>query len=175
MLAGELAERVPMVTMATTGAEAARVVAGYRLSAVVVADEQGVPVQVIPGSQLLGLILPQFVRDDPKLAHAYDVEGAQELCRRLNDSTIGELLDSDRLSGAEPPSVLPEDTLVEVAAAMSDAHSPAILVRDRDGTFHGVVTMSRALAAIALAAGQQSPLITRRLEQDLGPEKDLGG
>ena len=170
MLAGELAERVPMVALSTTGAEAARVMAEYRLTALVVADEAGVPVQVIPGSQLLRLILPQFVRDDPKLAHAYDEGGAQELCRTLNDTTIGQLLEADRLSGEEPPSVLPQDTLVEIASAMSDAHTPAILVRGRDGTFHGVVTMSRALAAIALAAGQESPLITRRLERDLGGE-----
>lgn len=167
MLAGELAERVPMVAMETTGAEAARVIAEYRLNALVVADPRGVPVQVIPVSQLLRLVLPQFVRDDATLAHAYDEEGAQELCRALNDTTIGQLLRDEQLTGLKPPSVLPEDTLVEIASVMSDARTPTILVTDRDGSFHGVVTMSRALAAIALAAGQESPLITRRLEQDL--------
>ena len=38
MRAGELAERVPMVRRETTGAEAARVIAEYRLSGLVVAQ-----------------------------------------------------------------------------------------------------------------------------------------
>ncbi len=53
MRAEQLAEQVPTVQRETTGAEAARVVAEYRLSGLVVAGEDGVPIAVIPGSQLL--------------------------------------------------------------------------------------------------------------------------
>jgi len=172
MRAQELAEQIPTVRRDTSGAEAARVVAEYRFPGLVVADDAGVPLAVIPGSQLLALVLPQFVRDDPKLAHAYDEQGADDLCRVLNTATIGELLDSKRLIAAKPPSVLPEDTLIEVASVMVEEHHPLILVVDRDGTYHGTVMMSRVLAAIATAAGQDSELVRRRLQQDLAPGDD---
>ena len=167
MRADDLVEQVPTVTRATTGAEAARVVAEYRLSGVVVADESGEPIAVIPGSQLFGLVLPRYVRDDRKLVHAYDEKSADDICRRLNESTIGDLIDDEKLTATKPPSVLPEDTLLEIASAMDEAHSPVILVKDRDGTYHGVLTMSRVLTAIATAAGQDSDLIRRRLEKDI--------
>jgi CBS domain-containing protein len=161
-----------MVRRGTTGAEAARVVAEYRLSGLVVADEEGVPIAVVPGSQLLALVLPQYVRDEPNLSHAYDERGADEMCRTLNEATIGELLEAKRLTGTKPPSVLPEDTLIEVASAMDTGHTPVILVTGRDGQFFGVVTLSRVLAAIATAAGQDSPLVRRRLEHDVLPRDD---
>jgi CBS domain-containing protein len=158
-----------MVRRETTGAEAARMVAEYRLSALVVADDAGVPIAVVPGSQLLGVVLPQYVRDDPNLAHAYDEQGAEELCRALNEATIGELLDAKHLTGTRPPSVGPEDTLIEIAAVMESNHTPVVLVTGRDRTFHGVITLSRVLAAIATAAGQGSDLVRRRLERDVLP------
>lgn len=68
MRADQLAEQVPIVRRATTGAEAARIVAEFRLNALVVGDESGIPIAVVPGSQLLSVVLPQYVRDDPKLA-----------------------------------------------------------------------------------------------------------
>jgi CBS domain-containing protein len=168
----ELAERVPVVRRETTGAEAARVIAEYRLSGLVVADDQDVPIAVIPGSQLLTLVLPQYVRDEPNLSHAYDEQGADELCRVLNEATVGELLEAKKLTGHKPPSVLPDDTLIEAASVMDTGHTPLILVMDRGGTFFGVITLSRLLAAIATAAGQDSPLVRRRLERDLLHRED---
>ena len=89
-----------MVRRGTTGAEAARVIAEYRLSGLVVADDEGVPIAVVPGSQVLSLVLPQYVRDEPNLSHAYDERGADELCRVLNEATIGELLEAKRADGS---------------------------------------------------------------------------
>ncbi|MBF4767835.1 CBS domain-containing protein [Nocardioides agariphilus] len=172
MRAAQLAEQVPMVRRDTTGAEAARVIAEYRLSGLVVAGEDGVPIAVVPGSQILSVVLPQYVRDEPNLAHAYDEAGADELCGALNRATLGELLEAKRLTGTKPPSVLPEDTLIEIASAMDTARTPVILVVDREGSFHGVITLSRVLAAIATAAGQDSPLVRERLARDV---LDKGG
>jgi CBS domain-containing protein len=174
MRAAQLAEQVPMVERSTTGAEAARVIAEYRLSGLVVAGDDGVPIAVVPGSQLLSLVLPQYVRDDPKLAHAYDELGADELCAALNRATVGELLEAKKLSAVKAPSVLPEDTLIEIASVMDAGHTPVALVVDRDGGFHGVITLSRVLAAIASAAGQDSPLVRQRLERDVLRPVDPG-
>lgn len=167
MLAIDLAEQIPTVSYQTTGAEAARVVAEYRLSGLVVADEHQVPVAVIPGSQILALILPAYITEDPTLAHAFDEASADQMCARLNHTTIGELLEADELTAMSLPSVLPQDTVVEIASVMVRGHHPLIVVREADGTYRGTVMMSRVLAAVATAAGQDSALIRRRLERDL--------
>ena len=91
----------------------------------------------------------------------------------LNRATIGELLEAKRLTATKPPSVLPEDTLIEIASVMDAGHTPVILVIDRDGAYHGVITLSRVLAAIATAAGQDSLLVRRRLERDVLPKGRL--
>lgn len=167
MRASELAERVPTVTRATTGAEAARVVAEYRLRALVVVGPDGTPDAVIPGSQLLGLVLPTYVRDDPTLAHAFDEQSADELCGRLATTTIGALLDARSLELRTLPAVLPDDTLIEIASVMVQSRFPMVVVRDVDGAYHGVVVMSRVLAAVATLAGEDSTLVRRRLTRDI--------
>lgn len=167
MLARDLAERVPTVTAEMTGAEAARIVAEYRLSGLVVADSRGNPEAVIPGSQILGLILPTYVAEEPGLAHAFDEAGADELAQRLNHVTIGQLVERRRLTALELPSVLPEDTLVEIVAVMVAGRHPLVLVRAADGEYVGTIMTSRVLAAIASLAGHDSALIRRRLERDI--------
>jgi CBS domain-containing protein len=169
MIAANLAEHVPTVSRETLGSEAARVIAEYRLPGLVVADDDGVPIAVVPGSQLLAVILPQYVREDPHLAHVFEEKDADELCAKLNHTTIGELLDSQRIVAKALPSVLPEDTVLEVAAVMVAEHTPLIVVRGEDGTYHGAVMLSRALAAIATRAGQNSELMRHRLERDILP------
>lgn len=167
MRAEQLSEQVPTVRRETTGAEAARMIAEFRLNGLVVADDADEPIAVIPGSQLLSVILPQYVRDDPRLVHAFDEAAADELCAKLNTMTIGQLIDAKRLKVTELPSVLPEDTLLEIASIMDRGHYPIIVVRDKTGRYRGVLTMSRVLAAIATAAGQDSHLVRRRLEHDI--------
>ncbi|MFZ1288291.1 MAG: CBS domain-containing protein [Candidatus Phosphoribacter sp.] len=167
MLARELAEQVPTVTRQTTGAEAARVAAEYRLSGLVVTDHAGIPTVVIPGSQILGLILPAYLRDDPGLAHAFDEGGADQMCARLNDTTIGQLLDAKVITPKAPARVFPDDTLVELASIMVEGRHPMVLVIDHDGTYRGTIMTSRVLAAIASLAGQDSQLVRRRLERDV--------
>ncbi|MEI2765232.1 MAG: hypothetical protein V9F82_06015 [Dermatophilaceae bacterium] len=81
-----IAKHVPTVTVENTGAETARVVAEYQLSAFVV------------------------IRDD-----GIDGAGSDELCRRIARATIGTLLPAGRGGQRKLPSVLSEDTPIEVA------------------------------------------------------------
>lgn len=157
MHASELAEVVPTVTRRTTALEAARVIAEHRLGGLIVADDAGIPVAVVPGTQVLKLVVPRYVREDPSLAHVYDEAGADELCAALEGKTVAALLDSDEIKTRSLPSVLPEDTLVEIATVMVDTHSPLVVVRDRNGTYSGVITFARTMAAIATAAERRQP------------------
>ncbi len=167
MRAADLAEAVPTVSRTTTGAQAARIVAEYRLSGLVVVDADADPIAVIPGSQILRMALPRYVVEDPKLSHTFDEQAADRLCARLNDSTIGSLLEAETLTPYEPRSVRPDDTLIEVASVMAQGRQPLIVCRTASGQYVGAITMSRVLAAIAVAAGQDSPLIRRRLDRDV--------
>lgn len=181
MHARDLVEQVPLVSRATTGAEAARVVAEYRLPALVVADDAGEPLAVVHVSQILGLALPEWVREDRQLVRAYDDSAAEEIAQRLGSTTLGELLDDERLTDTEPPAVRMRDTLLQVASVMDESRAPMLVVRDDDGRYTGVVLMSRVLAAVAATAGQRSDLIDRRLATDVGsdgtgePDRPTGG
>lgn len=155
MHARELAEQIPIVTRSTDALEAARVIAEHRLAGLIVADDDGVPVAVVPGTQVLKLVVPRYVREDPQLAHVYDEAGANELCAALRGKTVAALFDSDEIETRSLPSVLPDDTLVEIAMVMIETHSPVVVVRARDGTYSGAITFARAMAAIAAAAERQ--------------------
>jgi CBS domain-containing protein len=173
MRAKDLVERVPVVRRETSALEAARIIASLRVGGVVVVGDDGEPVAVIPGTQLLRLVVPRYVRENPILAHVYDEAGADEVSAGLRERTVGDLLDPDgAYAGDEPvgsavPSVQPEDTLVEIASVMTNEHSPVVVVRDRAGTSSGVVTLARLLAAILAAAGEDGPAVRRTLSQDL--------
>lgn len=176
----DIAENVPVVSRATTGAQAMRVVAEYRLPGLVVVGDDGRPTAVIRGSELLLAVIPQYVRDDPRLARVVDEAAADDLCQRLNRTTVGELLDRRAVQGFEPPRVLPEDTILEVATAMAEGRYQLIVCTERDGRFVGTIMLSRVLAAIAARAGEDSELVQRRLTRDLidgpsaGPDPALG-
>jgi len=154
MRASDLAEQIPTVTRETDALEAARLIAEHRLASLVVADGNGLPVAVIPGTQVLKLVVPRYVREDPALAHVYDEAGADEICAALRGRTVAALLDADDVRTLALPSVLPDDTLVEIAAVMVDRHSPVVVVRDREGRYSGAITFARTMAAIAAAAGE---------------------
>ena len=80
-----------------------------------------------------------------------------------------------RLVEAKLPSVLPDDTLIEIAAVMVAAHTPLIIVRDREKNYSGAVLLSRMLAAVASAAGEDSELMRKRLHRDLIPNAAAEG
>ncbi len=78
----DLARNLPVVTRSTTALEAARRIAGDRLSALVVAREGGEPELVVPAVDVLGLLIPCYLREDTRLAAVLDDAAADELWRR---------------------------------------------------------------------------------------------
>ena len=167
MQARDLVERVPVVRRETSALEAARIIATLRTSGVVVADSDGQPVAVVHGTQVLRLVVPRYVREDPLLAHVYDEAGADEIGARLRGRTVGDLLDDDDVTVQRLPQVLPDDTLIEVAAVLVRERAPMVVVRDTAGTSSGVVTLARVLGAVLALAGQAGPAFQRTHARDL--------
>jgi CBS domain-containing protein len=140
MLARELARPFPTVELDSSALEAAHVLAEHRLPGLIVLGSDGLPHTVLPGSQVLRFLVPAYVQDDPALARAFDEKSADQLCAKLDDRTVRDLLPKkpDRL---EIPWVEPDATAVEIAAQMAGMRSPIVAVVD--GTeLLGAVTIS---------------------------------
>jgi CBS domain-containing protein len=147
MRARDLAEDYPLVRLTDPALNAARLIADQHRPAVVVVDDDGQPVTVLPGSQVLRFSVPGYVQDDPSLARVYDERGGAEVCvANLAKRTVKEVLPA-KDKRYELPVVSGNATVLECAATMARLHTPLVVVVD-DDTIHGVVTASHLLAAI---------------------------
>lgn len=144
MLARDLAQTFPTVTLDTEALDAARMLAEHRLPGLIVLDEHGHPYTVLPGSQVLRFVVPTYVQDDPALARAYDEKSADQLCAKLVSRQVRDVLPK-RQDVLDLPIVAPDATAIEVAAQMAGMHSPIVAVVDGSALL-GAITVSGLLA-----------------------------
>ncbi len=120
----------PTVTMDTDALTAARLLTEHNRPGLIVVDAQDHPVAVLPGSQVLRVMIPTYVQDDPALARVLDEDFADSMCASLSEHTVMELVPKDR-------GVLPvandDDTVLEIAAMMAANRSPLVAVLDGKG------------------------------------------
>ena len=142
MLARDLAEEFPVITLDTDALTAARMMGERRHPGLIVCDGEGRPHTVLPGSQVLRFMIPSYVQEDPTLARVYDDRRADALLTKLSSRTVEQLLPK-RQDRDELPVVDPDATSLEVAAVMARMHSPVVAVVDERGVVLGAVTVSR--------------------------------
>jgi CBS domain-containing protein len=143
MHAEQFAEEFPVVTMDTAALDAARLLAEHRLPGIVVTTSSGQPYAVLPASQVVRFIVPQYVQDDPSLAGVLNESTADRAADKLRGKTVRDVLPEHLL---DVPAANADDTIIEVAALMARLRSPLIAVV-KDGKLHGVITASRLLGA----------------------------
>jgi CBS domain-containing protein len=141
MRARDLVTDFPTVTLDTSIAAAARLLAQQRLPGLIVVDEQGMPLSVLPGTQVLRLAVPDYCQEDPALARVVDEEHADRFLRSVADRTVREALPP---RPRELPITDPDATLLEVAALMARTRSPLVAVVD-SGRLIGAVTLQALL------------------------------
>jgi predicted transcriptional regulator len=111
-----------------------------------VTDTAGIPVTILPASQVVRLLVPPYVQEDPSLAGVLSESMADRVADKLGGKTVGEVL-------PKPPpdmaTVKSDDTIVEVAAIMARSRSPLVAVMSGEGLV-GVITAARILE-VALA------------------------
>ncbi|GAU71610.1 hypothetical protein SSP35_56_00040 [Streptomyces sp. NBRC 110611] len=137
MRAGDLAQPYPSVSADDDALTAARQLVRERLPALLVLDPEGRPYAIVPGSQLLRALLPDYVVG-PALASDMTA-GDIDLPRALHGLTVAEWLPRHFV----PPAVGPDTSPVQVAALMARTHSPlvAIVVAEgRDVRLLGAIT-----------------------------------
>ena len=152
MRACDLAEEYETVGLDGDALDAARLMAERRLPAVLVVDERGTPKAILPASQMVQIVVPGYVVEDPTLAAVVDERHADRLCEALAGRKV-----RDCLSKATPPPAVaaPDDTALEVAAQMARLRSPLVAVvdKDQDGVrLLGVITASHLLERLLAAA-----------------------
>ncbi|WP_020133847.1 CBS domain-containing protein [Streptomyces sp. 351MFTsu5.1] len=161
MRARDLAVEYETVSVDSDAMEAATLMAEHRLPALLVLDERGEPKAILPASQMVKVLVPAYVIEDPTLAAVVDEKHADRLCAALVGRRVGDCLPGK----AEPPPVAdPDDTALEVAALMARVRSPLVAVAERDITesggreksrtrLLGVITASHLLHELLGAAG----------------------
>lgn len=113
-----------------------------------VVDERDHPVAILPASQVLRLVIPRYIQDDPALARVVDEAFADHMCDVLQGKTVSELLPAQ---GPELVIAEPDDNVIEVAALMAGNRSPLVAVVDGKGAsapLLGVITVASLLAAL---------------------------
>jgi CBS domain-containing protein len=143
MHAEDIVEEFPVVNVDSNALDAARMLAEHRLPGIVVTDSSGKPYAVLPASQVVRFIVPTYVQDDPSLAGVINESWADKAAEKLSNKSVRDVL-PEHLQ--DIPSAKADDTIIEVAALMSQLKSPLIAVL-KDGRLHGVITASRLLAA----------------------------
>ncbi|MFB4274313.1 MULTISPECIES: CBS domain-containing protein [unclassified Nonomuraea] len=141
MRARDLAVEFPTVTLDTPALEAAKLLAERDLPGLILVDESGRPLSILPGTQVLRLAVPAYCQDDPALARVVDEAHADRFLHRLGGRTVRECL-------PEQPRELPvadtKATVLELAALMARTRSPLVAVVD-ERRLIGAVTLQSLL------------------------------
>jgi CBS domain-containing protein len=142
MRARDLAVDFPTVELTTPAIAAAQLLAGQNLPGLIVVDDRGRPLTVLPGTQVLRMAIPAYCQDDPTLARVIDEAAADVFLRGLGERTVAQSLPE---APRELPVVAPDATVLEIAALMARSRSPLVAVVDRDGAMLGAVTLDALL------------------------------
>lgn len=134
------------MTLDSNALDAVRLLATRRLPGLVVTDLTGSPVTILPASQVVRLLVPPYVLEDPSLAGVLSESMADRVADKLGGKTVKEVLPKPP---PEMTTVKADDTVVEVAAAMARNRSPLAAVLGDEGLV-GVITATRLLE-VALA------------------------
>ena len=145
MNASELVEPYPTVGLGAGAVEAARLLTEQNRPGLIVVDDRDHPAAVLPAAQVLRLVIPGYLRDDPNLAGVVDDDFIDHICDALEGKTVADLLPQDR---QRLPVVRADDSVLEIAAVMAAERSPLVAVVGgpaRSGPLLGVVSVGAVL------------------------------
>ncbi len=133
-----------MVDVNTNALVAARLLAKDRLPGLVVTEMDGSPKAVLPASQVVRFMVPEYIQRDPFLERVVGEKAADRIADRLRAATVGSLLGDRSL---QLPVLQADDTVLELAAMMARLRSPLCAVVEH-GQIIGVVTAARLLELV---------------------------
>jgi predicted transcriptional regulator len=155
MHARDLVEAFPVVHLDDDALAAIRSMSELGLPGLVVVDDDGGPLVVLPASQVLRFALPEYLEEDPTLARVYGEREADAFCQDIGGHQVRELMPGKQYlpkRERDRPLVHADATVIEVASVMTRQHSPVVAVVDDRNTILGVITVHRLLGATLPAA-----------------------
>ena len=148
MQAQQLASPYPTVRMDTPAAEAVRVLTEHDRPGLIVVDDNEHPIAILPGSQVLRMLIPRYVQEDPTLARVLDEAFADKMYEALGDKSVHDLMPQDKVP---MPVVAPDDTVLEIAAIMASNRSPLVAVveeRSKTAPLIGAISAGQLIARV---------------------------
>jgi len=148
--ARDLAEPFPVVRTDTDALEATRMLTDQGLPGLVVTDETGQPLVILPASQVVRFAVPDYIEEDASLAGVIPEADADRLCEVLRGRTVAQLMPGKEYlpkRDRDRPMVPPDATVMQVASAMTRQHSPVVAVVEGNRVI-GVITVHRLLGAL---------------------------
>jgi CBS domain-containing protein len=140
--AGDLVRELPAVELSWPAIEAARLMTSQNAPGLIVVDDEGRPVAVLPGTEVLRLVVPVYAHESAAAVRAVDEGHADLFLAEIGARTVGDCLSGPRHGLAV---VGAGATVLEVAAVMSRMSCPLVAVVDPPMGLLGVVTMDGLL------------------------------
>jgi CBS-domain-containing membrane protein len=113
-------------------------------AAAILPTREGDRAGLVTEEDVLSALLPSYVLEDEALAAVLEETAAERMRGKVASRKVREVINVDR---RRYPPVDPDDTLIEVAAAMARSGHPAVLVAGKDGRVVGVITADALLPA----------------------------
>lgn len=142
MRARDLAEPCPAVSADDDALMAARLFVERRLPALLVLDADQRPYAIVPGSQLLRVVVPDYALEDSAQALALHDSELEWLAEKLEGLTVAQWLPGHRTL---PTIAGPDTGVARIAALMIRTHTPLVAVVESDG--HTTRTVGAITAA----------------------------
>lgn len=154
MRASDVVQTLPAARLVDAVLPAMRTVARRDLPGLVVVDEQDRVVACVSLSDLLGMVLPRYMRDEPCLARTFGEAHADRIAEALAGAAVRDVVGdvTERI-----PVVRADATLVELAETMSRQRCALVMVEQRETGVLGVVTAGRLLEVLVDAAMGETP------------------
>lgn len=147
MQAADIAVEAPTVRLDDPVTRAVKVLADRRLPGLIVVDAESRPKMVLPGSQVLRMIIAHSYQRDPVLTRTIDEAHADLFWQELGSRTVADCLPPQP---SKQVAVSADATLLEVAGLMARMHSPLVAVVAGDGRLAGCITLNSLLVHLDL-------------------------
>lgn len=152
MKARDLAAVFPTVRLTTPAIDAARLLAGADLPGLIVVDDDGRPLTILAGTEVLRMAVPGYVVEDPALAGVVDEAAADVFLRALDERAVAECLPREH---RELPMVGPDATVLEIAALMARTHTPVVAVVDPAEGMLGAITLDALMDRLVVGGSER--------------------
>jgi CBS domain-containing protein len=137
----------PVIDLDSPVIDAVRLFTEQNLPGLIVVDDEGSLFAILPGTEVLRLVIPDYYQDDPILARVVDEAHADGFLHQMSGRTLRACLPAQT---RDLPISGPDATALQLAVLMVRTHSPLVAVMDGDRLV-GALTLKTLLERVLAA------------------------